>query len=84
MNWGAYDLIVIDESHNFKGNPKDRELEDGTTRQPRALPAGEGIIKSGVKTRVLLLSATPVNNNLRDLRNQINLIAGAERPASNG
>ena len=78
VNWGAYDLIVIDESHNFKGNPKERELEDGTRKVNRAHFLLEKIIKSGVKTRVLLLSATPVNNNLRDLRNQINLIAGGE------
>lgn len=78
VNWGAYDLVVIDESHNFKGNPKARELEDGTTKVNRAHFLLEQLIKQGVKTRVLLLSATPVNNNLRDLRNQINLIAAGE------
>lgn len=76
VNWGAYDLVVIDESHNFKGNPKERELEDGSRKVNRAHFLLEEVIKKGVKTRVLLLSATPVNNNLRDLRNQINLIAG--------
>jgi superfamily II DNA or RNA helicase len=78
LNWGAYDLIVIDESHNFKGNPISRELEDGTMKINRAHFLLERIIKAGVKTKVLLLSATPVNNNLRDLRNQINVIAAGD------
>ena len=78
VNWGAYDLVVIDESHNFKGNPIDREMEDGSRKTNRAHFLLEKIIKSGVKTKVLLLSATPVNNNLRDLRNQLNLIAGGD------
>ncbi|MEZ4808584.1 MAG: helicase-related protein [Flavobacteriales bacterium] len=78
MNWAAYDLVVIDESHNFKGNPKERELEDGTRKVNRPHFLLEEIIRKGVKTRVLLLSATPVNNNLRDLRNQLNLIAAGE------
>ncbi|MBW6485447.1 MAG: ATP-dependent helicase [Syntrophobacterales bacterium] len=74
FNWGAYDLVVIDESHNFKGNPVERTKDDGTTKMNRAKWLMEKIIKSGVKTRVLMLSATPVNNTLRDLRNQIALI----------
>lgn len=78
VNWATYDLVVIDESHNFRGNPKERELEDGTRKVNRAHFLLEELIKKGVKTRVLLLSATPVNNNLRDLRNQINLIAAGE------
>ena len=65
INWGNYDLVVIDESHNFrnKSTHKDRE-----TRYDRLM---QWIIKSGVKTRVLMLSATPVNNRLADLKNQI-------------
>lgn len=74
FNWGAFDLIVIDESHNFKGNPMQYTEEDNSTRMNRAAWLMEKIIKSGVKTKVLLLSATPVNNDLRDLRNQIFLI----------
>lgn len=74
FNWGAYDLIIIDESHNFRGNPMDKTKEDGTVRMNRAKWLMEKIIKSGVETKVLMLSATPVNNNLRDLRNQIYLI----------
>ncbi|MBX3690060.1 SNF2-related protein, partial [Dokdonella sp.] len=65
VNWGNYDLVVIDESHNFrnKSTHKDRE-----SRYHRLL---RQIIREGVKTRVLMLSATPVNNRLADLRNQI-------------
>ena len=65
VNWGNYDLVVIDESHNFrnKGNFKTRE-----TRYDRLM---RQVIKSGVKTKVLMLSATPVNNRLADLKNQI-------------
>ncbi|WP_340111974.1 helicase-related protein [Maribellus mangrovi] len=74
FNWSAYDLIVIDESHNFRGNPMDKTQDDGTLKMNRAKWLMEKIIKSGVKTKVLMLSATPVNNNLRDLRNQIHVI----------
>ncbi|MEI8153339.1 MAG: helicase-related protein [Hyphomicrobiales bacterium] len=65
INWGNYDLVVIDESHNFrnKSTHKDRE-----TRYDRLM---QRIIKAGVKTRVLMLSATPVNNRLAGLKNQI-------------
>lgn len=81
FNWGAYDLIVIDESHNFRGNPMDKTVEDGTIKMNRAKWLMEKIIKSGVKTKVLMLSATPVNNNLRDLRNQIHLITEGKNDA---
>lgn len=74
FNWGAYDLVVIDESHNFRGNPLEKTKTDGSVTMNRAKWLMEKIIKSGSKTKVLLLSATPVNNNLRDLRNQIYLI----------
>jgi superfamily II DNA or RNA helicase len=67
VNWGNYDLVVIDESHNFRNNGafKDRE-----TRYQRLMNA---VIKEGVKTKVLMLSATPVNNRFTDLRNQLAL-----------
>jgi len=65
INWGNYDLLVIDESHNFRNKSTHREHE---TRYDRLM---RRIIKSGVKTRVLMLSATPVNNRLADLKNQI-------------
>jgi len=74
FNWGAFDLVVIDESHNFRGNPVEKEKEDGTIQMNRAKWLMEKVIKEGVKTKVLMLSATPVNNTLRDLRNQIALI----------
>src|SRR3546814_907887 len=65
VNWGNYDLVVIDESHNFrnKSTHKDRD-----TRYDHLM---KRIIKAGVKTKVLMLSATPVNNRLADLKNQI-------------
>ncbi len=65
VNWGNYDLVVIDESHNFRNKPihKDRD-----TRYSRLM---QRIIQDGVRTRVLMLSATPVNNRLADLKNQI-------------
>lgn len=68
INWGNYDLVVIDESHAFRNKPSSN---DRVTRYSRLM---ESIIKSGVKTKVLLLSATPVNNRLSDLKNQISII----------
>lgn len=67
INWGNYDLVVIDESHNFRNNDvfKDRE-----TRYQKLM---NKVIKEGVKTKVLMLSATPVNNRFNDLRNQLAL-----------
>ena len=70
FNWGAYDLVVIDESHNFKGNVR-RDFEDDEEKLNRTAWLLDRIIKEGVKTKVLLLSATPVNTSLKDLRNQI-------------
>jgi len=72
LNWGNYDLIVIDESHNFRNNVKGKRDDDGNIiRKSRYERLMEDIIQSGVKTKVMLLSATPVNNDLKDLRNQI-------------
>lgn len=72
LNWGNFDLVVIDESHNFRNNTKGKRDEDGNTiRKSRYERLMQDIIQSGVKTKVLLLSATPVNNDLKDLRNQI-------------
>jgi SNF2 family DNA or RNA helicase len=68
VNWGNYDLVVIDESHNFRNNPA---LKGKKTRYQKLM---EEIIQSGVKTKVLMLSATPVNNRLADLKNQIMFI----------
>lgn len=80
FNWAAYDLVVIDESHNFKGNPLEKE-KNGEVRFNRAKWLMEKIIKSGCKTKVLMLSATPVNNSLKDLRNQINFITEGDQTA---
>ena len=72
INWSNYDLVVIDESHNFRNNTPGKKDEDGNLiRKSRYQRLMEDIIQSGIKTKVLLLSATPVNNNLKDLRNQI-------------
>ena len=68
LNWGNYDLVVIDESHNFRNNPP---RKDGLTRYSRLM---REIIKSGVKTKVLMLSATPVNSRMNDLKNQVAFI----------
>lgn len=68
INWGNYDLVVIDESHNFRNKVTYKDKE---SRYDRLM---NRIIKSGVKTRVLMLSATPVNNRLADLKNQIAFI----------
>ena len=68
LNWSNYDLIVIDESHNFRNNPNRAE---GKTRYERLL---NDIIRFGVRTKVLMLSATPVNNRMNDLKNQVAFI----------
>lgn len=68
INWGNYDLLVIDESHNFRNN---NAVKNRETRYQKLM---NRIIKSGVKTKVLLLSATPVNNRLADLKNQVMFI----------
>nr|WP_289137148.1 helicase-related protein [uncultured Halomonas sp.] len=75
VNWGNYDLVVIDESHNFRNNDvyKDRE-----TRYQKLM---NKVIRAGVKTKVLMLSATPVNNRFVDLRNQLALAYEGESDA---
>lgn len=67
LNWGNYDLLVIDESHNFRNNEAKKDKE---TRYQKLM---RKVLKSGVKTKVLMLSATPVNNKFMDLRNQLAL-----------
>ncbi len=69
VNWGNYDLIVIDESHNFR-NGGDSATDDKMNRYQLLM---EKVVRTGVKTKVLMLSATPVNNRFRDLRNQLAL-----------
>lgn len=84
FNWAIFDLVVIDESHNFRGTPTLEEERDGSGdyKMNRAMWLMERIIKPGSKTKVLLLSATPVNNTLADLRNQIKLITHGEESIS--
>ena len=67
INWGNYDLVVIDESHNFRNADYSTEHESRYQRLMRK------VIREGVKTKVLMLSATPVNNRFNDLRNQLAL-----------
>ncbi len=67
VNWGNYDLVVIDESHNFRNNDPRKDKE---TRYQKLL---NNVMKAGVKTKVLMLSATPVNNKFTDLKNQLAL-----------
>lgn len=74
INWGNYDLVVIDESHNFRNGGKvTTDENDENPRENRYLQLMNKVIRSGVKTKVLMLSATPVNNRFNDLRNQLAL-----------
>lgn len=68
INWGNYDLIVIDESHNFRNGG---DIKDD--KENRYLRLMNRVIRSGVQTKVLMLSATPVNNRFNDLKNQLQL-----------
>lgn len=70
LNWGNYDLVVIDESHNFRNGGK---ISGDDDKENRYLKLLNRIIRKGVKTKVLMLSATPVNNRFVDLKNQIAL-----------
>ena len=74
INWGNYDLVVIDESHNFRNGGKiTTDENDENPRENRYLQLMNKVIRSGVKTKVLMLSATPVNNRFNDLKNQLEL-----------
>jgi SNF2 family DNA or RNA helicase len=75
LNWSNYDLVVIDESHNFRNN---NARNDKVTRYSKLL---NDVIKSGAETKILMLSATPVNNRMNDLKNQINFITEGEDDA---
>ncbi len=68
INWGNYDLVVIDESHNFRNSG--RTLKGKENRYEKLM---NNVMKAGVKTKVLMLSATPVNNRFNDLKNQLAL-----------
>ena len=71
LNWGNYDLVVIDESHNFRNGGK--VFGDEDEKENRYLRLLNRVIRKGVKTKVLMLSATPVNNRFNDLKNQLAL-----------
>ena len=75
INWSNYDLVVIDESHNFRNNPP---VKGRVTRYECLM---NDIIKAGVKTKVLMLSATPVNNRMNDIKNQIAFITEGNNSA---
>ncbi|MCG8761955.1 DEAD/DEAH box helicase family protein [Tenacibaculum finnmarkense] len=74
ISWGNYDLVVIDESHNFRNNP----TKKGVTRYKRLM---QDVIKANIRTKVLMLSATPVNNKMNDLKNQIAFITEGDDAA---
>lgn len=70
LNWGNYDLVVIDESHNFRNGG---EVSGEDAKENRYLKLLNKVVRAGVKTKVLMLSATPVNNKFIDLKNQLAL-----------
>lgn len=76
INWGNYDLVVIDESHNFRNNAPTKKK--GLSRYKKLM---RDVIRAGVRTKVLMLSATPVNNRMADLRNQVVFITEGEDAA---
>lgn len=74
FNWSNYDLVVIDESHNFRNGGKVTEMDDDEDpKENRYLQLMNKVIRQGVRTKVLMLSATPVNNRFNDLKNQLEL-----------
>ena len=81
LNWGNYDLVVIDESHNFRNGG---ELSGDDAKENRYLRLLNKVIRAGVKTKVLMLSATPVNNRFNDLKNQLALAYEGDSSQING
>ena len=85
INWGNYDLVVIDESHNFRNGGKVTASEDDEDpKENRYFRLMNKVIKAGVKTKVLMLSATPVNNRFNDLKNQLQLAYEGDASKING
>ena len=76
LNWKNYDLVVIDESHNFRNNAPNKKK--GLSRYRKLM---RDIIKDGINTKVLMLSATPVNSKMTDLKNQIAFITSGDDSA---
>ena len=84
VNWGAYDLVVIDESHNFRNGGKvTQDNDDDDPKENRYLKLMNKVIKEGIPTKVLMLSATPVNNRFNDLKNQLQLAYEGESEIMN-
>ena len=73
LRWDTYDLVVIDESHNFRNGGKIIDNPDENDKENRYVKLMKYVIRVGVKTKVLMLSATPVNNKFLDLKNQLAL-----------
>lgn len=73
VDWGNYDLVVIDESHNFRNGGKIIENPDENDKENRYVKLLKNVIRAGVKTKVLMLSATPVNNRFNDLKTSLRL-----------
>lgn len=77
LNWANYDLVVIDESHNFRNGGN-----ENSDKMNRYQILVEKVLRAGVKTKVLMLSATPVNNRFNDLKNQLQLAYEDGDPAN--
>lgn len=84
LNWGNYDLIVIDESHNFRNGALVSIDDDGFEKENRYAALMRKVIREGVNTKVLMLSATPVNNRFVDLKNQLQLAYEGDQEKING
>ena len=76
---GDADVILIDESHNFRNRSTQRyeNLE-------RVISANAGRGRDGSRKKLILLTATPINNNIFDLYNQITLITRGDRSYFSG
>jgi len=81
LNWGNYDLVVIDESHNFRNGGKSAGDDEKENRYLRLM---NKVVRNGVRTKVLMLSATPVNNRFNDLKNQLALAYEGNSDQING
>lgn len=84
LNWGNYDLVVIDESHNFRNGGQTYLDNSGEQKDNRYNVLLKNVIRKGVKTKVLMLSATPVNNQFIDLKNQLALAYEGNSKQFNG
>ncbi len=82
IDWGDFGLVVIDESHNFRTASKGKSVGvDGKLKPSRYEKLVDHVIRAGAQTKVLMLSATPVNNDLSDLKSQLDLIAASKAEA---